>query len=184
VAKILAERGARVFDADRTVRELYAGGQLPRRIARRFGSAVMARDGSVDRPALAGVIFANAAARADLEAMVHPEVRRRAAAWLAELAEEGFAGIAVIDAALLVEAVPPYPLDALLVVTAPEELRLARLEARGVPREEARRRVAAQTSDEARLARADVVVVNDGSLEELAVRVRAALRELGWDEGP
>lgn len=183
VARLLAERGARVLDADEIVRELYAGGELPRRIAARFGPGVLAADGSVDRATLARVAFADHAARRDLEALVHPEVRRRVETELRAWRREGFAGVAVVDAALLVEATPPYPLDALLVVSAPEDVRVARLEARGVTRAEARRRMSAQISDEARAARADVVIVNDGSLEELARRVDAALRELGRD-GP
>ena len=182
VARILRTHGARIFDADATVHELYSGGDLARRIAVRFGPQVLAADGSVNRAALAGVVFADAAARKDLESVVHPAVRGRAEAWLAALRKGGFAGIAVIDAALLVEAAPPYPLDALMVVTAPVDVRVARLESRGVPRDEARRRIAAQVDDEARTKRADVVVVNDGSLDALERRVQAALRELGWDE--
>lgn len=181
VARLLSERGARVLDADAIVRELYAGGELPRRIARRFGAATLAPDGSVDRAALARVAFAADAARQDLEALVHPEVRGHVEEALAAWRREGFDGVAVVDAALLVEAVPPYPLDALVVVTAPEGVRLARLEARGMSREEARRRMSAQASDADRNARADVVVVNDGSLAELEGRVDAALRELGRD---
>jgi dephospho-CoA kinase len=184
VARMLAESGARVLDADGIVRAMYAGGDVPRRIARRFGPGVLGEDGSVDRAALARAVFPDAAAREDLEAIVHPEVRRRVEAGIAELREAGYDGIVVVDAALLVEAAPPYPLDALLVVTASRETRLARLEARGVPRDEAARRMAAQTSEAERTARADVVVVNDGSLEELARRVEAAIRELGRDAGP
>jgi dephospho-CoA kinase len=183
VARLLAERGARVLDADVIVRELYAKGELPRRIAARFGEAVLAPDGSVDRAALARVAFADDAARRDLEALVHPEVRRRVEAALSDWRREGFAGIAVVDAALLVEAEPPYRLDALLVVSAPEDVRVARLEARGVPRAEARRRMSAQVSDAARAPHADVLIVNDGALDELARRVDEAMRELGRD-GP
>jgi dephospho-CoA kinase len=110
-------------------------------------------------------------------------VRRRVARGIAEAAQERFEGIVVVDAALLVEAVPPYPLDALLVVTAPDGIRLARLEARGVPRDDALRRMAAQTGDAERAAKADAIVVNDGTLEDLARRVSAALSELGRDAG-
>ena len=89
------------------------------------------------------------------------------------------AELAVLDAALLVEADPPYPLDALLVVTAPLDLRLARLRARGLPEAEARRRMAAQIDDVERLARADVVVENEGSLRDLEREVMAVLSDLG-----
>ncbi len=181
VARLLAARGAVILDADAIVAESYRGGELPRRVAARFGAGVLAPDGSVDRPALARLVFRDPAARADLEALVHPEVRRRVTAALAELRGSGWAGLVVVDAALLVEASPPYPLDALLVVTASEAIRLDRLAARGVPREEARRRMAAQIDDEARVARADVVVVNDGDLAALEAAVRRALADLGRD---
>jgi dephospho-CoA kinase len=181
VAGLLAARGARVLDADAIVRALYDGGDLPRRIAERFGGGVLAPDGSVDRAALGRAAFADEAARRDLEALVHPAVRERIARQLDAWRRDAFEGLAVVDAALLVEATPPLPVDALVVVSAPEEVRLTRLAARGISREEARRRMAAQASDEERAARADVVLVNDGSLEELARRVDAMLRELGRD---
>jgi len=181
VATLLARRGARVLDADAIVAALYREGDLVRRVAARFGSGVLAGDGAVDRFALAREVFADPAARRDLEAIVHPAVRRRVEEALAAWRREGFDGLAVVDAALLVEAAPPYPLDALLVVTAPRELRLARLAARGVPRAEAERRMAAQIGDEARRARADAVVVNDGTLADLARKVEEALRDVMGD---
>lgn len=181
VARILAARGAIVLDADAIVADLYRGGDLPRRLAQRFGADVVAANGSVDRPALARVVFADPTARRDLEALVHPEVRRSVRDALAGLRARKFPGLVVVDAALLVEADPPYPLDALLVVTAPEPVRLARLAARGVPADEARLRMAAQTDDAARLACADAVVRNDGTPEELERSVLRALADLGRD---
>jgi dephospho-CoA kinase len=182
VARALAERGARVLDADRIVRELYGGGAIPERIAARFGARVRAADGSIDRAALAAAVFENPAARKDLEAIVHPGVRERVERQLAAWRAEGFGGIAVVDAALLVESSYAYPLDALLVVVAPLEQRLARLRARGVPEEEAQRRMAAQAPDERKRARADFVVENDGSLEDLDRALDAVLAELGRDD--
>jgi dephospho-CoA kinase len=181
VAAKLAERGARVLDADRIVRELYRGGAIPDRIAARFGAGVRASDGSIDRAALAAAVFEDPVARKDLEAIVHPGVRERVERQLRDWRAEGFRGIAVIDAALLVESTYEYPLDALLVVVASEPRRLARLEARGMPEEEARRRMAAQAPDERKRARADFVVENDGSLDDLDRALDAVLAELGRD---
>ena len=183
VARLLAARGAVVFDADAIVAEGYRGGELPRRLAARFGADILAPDGSVDRPALAARVFRDPAAREDLEALVHPHVRRRVEESLAALRAEGFRGLVVVDAALLVEASPPYPLDALLVVTAPREARLARLEARGMARDEAERRMAAQSDDAARRARADAVVDNGGTRRDLEGELERVLSDLGWD-GP
>jgi dephospho-CoA kinase len=182
VAELLRRRGARVIDADAVVRELYAGGALPAAIARRFGLGVLDAAGAVDRSALGAVVFADPGKRRELERLVHPEVRREALARLDAWRREGFAGIAVLDAALLVESDFEYPLDALLVVTAPREARLGRLEARGVPRAEAERRMGAQADDDAKRARADFVVENGGSLRDLEREVERVLRELGRDD--
>lgn len=183
VARLLEKRGARVVDADRVVRDLYGRGDLARRIGRRFGADVLLPDGSVDRVALAHVVFHTPTARRDLEALVHPAVREEILARLAAWRIEGFSGVAVVDAALLVEAAGAYPLDLLLVVTAREEVRLARLEARGLPAGEARRRMAAQIDDATRNAAADVVIANDGTREDLERAVGDVLRELGRDAG-
>jgi dephospho-CoA kinase len=184
VARLLGERGARVLDADRVVRQLYATGDLPGEIAERFGREVLAPDGSVDRARLAEVVFSDAAARLDLERIVHPAVRAHILGRLEEWRREGYVGLAVIDAALLVEVEAPYPLDALVVVTAPDDLRLERLRRRGVPEAEARRRMAVQASDERKTARADHVVVNDGDLEDLAERVTGLVAALGSGRTP
>jgi dephospho-CoA kinase len=173
--------GARVLDADAIVRSLYEGGDVPRRIAERFGPGVLSAEGAVDRGALAQVVFSDASARRDLEAIVHPSVRARVEESLERWRAEGYEGLAVIDAALLVEASPPYPLDALLVVTAPAELRAARLEGRGVSRAEAGRRMRAQASEERRIARADFVIENRGSIEDLESEVRRVYAELARD---
>ena len=183
-ASLLERRGARILDADRIVRELYEGGSLPEAIERELGPGVLTPEGAVDRAALGKVVFASEGARRELEALVHPAVRSTVNERLDGWRAEGFTGIAVIDAALLVESDYEYPLDALLVVTAPESVRLDRLEGRGMDREEARRRMRAQADDEEKRSRADVVVDNGGTLEDLDAALSAALRELGRDEAP
>ena len=182
VASSLAARGARVLDADGIVRDLYAGGEIAARIGQRFGPRVIAADGSVDRAELGRLVFGDARARRALERIVHPAVRRRVESELAAWRREGFTGIVVVDAALLVESDYDYPLDALLVVTAEESVRLDRLEARGTPREEARRRMSAQAPDAEKRARADFVVPNDGTRDDLERELDRVLRKLGRDE--
>jgi len=182
VAQLLRQRGARVIDADAVVRELYSGGELPAAIAARFGSGVVDASGAVNRPALGRVVFADPEKRRELERMVHPAVRREALARLDAWRSEGFRGIAVLDAALLVESDFEYPLDGLLVVTAPRASRLDRLERRGVPREEAERRMGAQADDDEKRGQADFVVDNAGDLKDLAREVDRVLRELGRDD--
>ena len=182
VADLFAERGARVLDADRIVRSLYEPGELADRIFARFGAGVRHPDGSVDRPKLADVVFEDPVALHELEEMVHPAVRAHILAKLTEWASECFDGVVVIDAALLVEADHPYPLDALVVVVAPEGTRVERLSRRGMPPEEARRRMVTQATDETKRARADFVLENAGTLEDLRHGVAKLWRQLERDD--
>jgi len=181
VAKILEEKGARVLDADAIVHELYRGGKLAQAIAIAFGAETLDANGGVQRAKLAEIVFRHPARRRELEQLVHPAVRARVLEEIERLRREGFLGIVVVDAALLVESSHPYPLDALAVVAAPEEARLARLEARGMSRAEAVRRMAAQATDEEKERRADVVLRNDGTLQDLEARVDEMLLSLGRD---
>ncbi|MAG63224.1 dephospho-CoA kinase [Candidatus Woesearchaeota archaeon] len=182
VAALLAARGARVLDADEIVRELYAGGEVCERVLARFGPEVMAGDGSVDRARLAARVFPDEESRRVLEEIVHPVVRGVVEESLAEWRAAGFAGLAVVDAALLVEARPPYPVDFLLVVEAEASIRLQRLEDRGMSRAEALQRMEAQAEDAERASRADHVLANHGSVEDLAAGVEEFLRKLRRDE--
>ncbi len=176
---MLAARGAVIVDADVLARKVvepdgpaYAG------VVERFGPTVVGRDGTLDRPALAEIVFSDPAALADLNALTHPPVRALIAARLA--AEDASDAVVVLVIPLLVES-GRYPTDAVMVVDCPEDLAVRRLvEHRGMTEEAARRRVSAQASRSARLAIADHVVLNDGSLEELA---REVDRAWAWIEG-
>jgi dephospho-CoA kinase len=181
VAKILEKRGARVLDADAIVHELYRGGSLVDAIAQAFGPETRTASGAVDRAKLGEIVFREPQRRRQLEQLVHPEVRARVQREIDSLRRQGFAGMVVVDAALLVETPHPYPLDALAVVAAPREARLARLEARGMSRDEAERRMKAQTTDEEKERRADLILRNDGTIEDLEARIDKMLRALGRD---
>jgi dephospho-CoA kinase len=175
-AAMLAERGAVVVDADRLAREAVAVGTPGlRAVVDRFGPAVVAGDGSLDRAALAGVVFDHPDALADLNAIVHPPVRAAIADRLAELA--GTDSVVVLEIPLLVESGRSYGESHVIVVDCPEEVAVARLvERRGMDPADARRRIAAQVSRADRRARADVVIENDGSFEDLRRQVDAV-----WD---
>ncbi|KTR41805.1 dephospho-CoA kinase [Curtobacterium oceanosedimentum] len=170
VSRRWAEHGAVVVDADQLARQAVAPGSPGlARVSERFGPGVVAPDGSLDRPALGSIVFADAAARKDLEAITHPEVWRLAqqAFDRAEAADPG--AVVVYDVPLLAEARDSRPIrfDAVVVVDAPAAQRVERLVAhRGLPRAEAERRVAAQASDAERLALADHVVDATGSLAD------------------
>jgi dephospho-CoA kinase len=172
VAALLAERGAAVVDADDLAHEVMEPGEPAyAAVVERFGSAVVAGDGRVDRRALAGVVFADDAARADLEAIVHPAVSVAMSARIAEAGKTHQVVVAVVP--LLVEAGWEIG-DAVVVVDCPEDIAVSRLvDERGMDPADARRRVAAQATREQRLARADHVIRNDGSLADLRRQVDA-----------
>ena len=171
VAAMLAERGAVVVDADRLARDAVAVGTVGHRaVVDRFGAEVVAGDGSLDRRALAGVVFDDPSALADLNAIVHPRVRTAIADRLAELT--GSNAVVVLEIPLLVESRRSYGESAVVVVDCPEDIALRRLvDGRGMDEVDARRRMAAQIPRADRLAAADIVVDNAGSPDALESQV-------------
>lgn len=183
VARMLAHAGVPVVDADALAREAVASGtEGLRAVVARFGPGALAPDGSLDRKALAAVVFADAGARRDLNAIVHPAVAALAAERLGALRDRG-AGVAVYDVPLLFESDLEGMMDATLLVATPEPIQLARLMARDhIDEEAARARIAAQLPLVDKRRRATAVIENDGTLEELAARLRAAWRSLTGDD--
>lgn len=172
VAALLAARGARVVDADEVARRVVEpGGPAHAGVVARFGPAVVGPGGGIDRAALAAVVFTDPAARADLEALVHPAVRAGVAARVAALAAAG-APVVVVEIPLLVESSSPYALDGVVVVDCPEDEAVRRLVAgRGMGEADARARVAAQATRAERRARAGFVVDNSGDRAGLEAEV-------------
>jgi dephospho-CoA kinase len=169
VSALLAARGAVIVDADRIAREVVEPGTPGlAAVVDAFGPGVLTADGSLDRPALAGIVFADPAARRTLDAIVHPLVRARAAE-LEAVAPSG--AVVVHDVPLLVESGQASSYDLVLVVQADPETRVARLVQRGLTADDARARIAAQATDEQRRAVADVVLDNSGTPEQLAAQV-------------
>jgi dephospho-CoA kinase len=166
---LLAARGAVVIDADRIAREVVEPGTPGlAAVVEAFGPGVVGSDGSLDRPALAAVVFADPEARKQLDAIVHPLVRARSAELAAATPD---AAVVVHDVPLLVETGQAGSYDLVLVVEAAPETRVDRLVRRGLTEEDARARIAVQATDEQRRAVADAVVVNDGTVEDLAGQV-------------
>jgi dephospho-CoA kinase len=167
VARWLAERGFTVVDADRLVADLYRPGQPGAEAVRRlFGDGMLDERGGVDHAKLGARVFSDPAARRELEAVIHPLV---GAAFRDLLARAR--GIVVMEATLLVETGGADRYDVLVTVEADPELRLRRAIDRGVDAESARGRLAAQATTEARVAKADYVLWNDGSLFDLRSQV-------------
>jgi dephospho-CoA kinase len=179
VAQLFQRWGATLIDADRLVREAQAPGSwVLRAIVERYGEHMLKRDGTLDRAALRRVVMEDAEARADLNRIVHPEVNRRRAELLAEARARG-ERIVVSDIPLLFEATDPAEFDAVVLVDAPEELRLTRLQAeRGLTPVEAERMVRAQLPSSEKRARSDFIIDNVGdraALERKAEEVWQAL---------
>ena len=175
VAARLVERGAVLVDSDRLARDAVAPGSAGlAAVVDAFGDGVLAADGSLDRPALAAVVFDDPAARATLNGIVHPLVRRRSAELIAAVAEDS---IVVQDIPLLVEGGMAAQFPLVVVVHADAPVRVRRLvEQRGMPEADARARIAAQADDAARRAVADVWLDNSGEPAALTAAVDAL-----WD---
>ena len=169
VAARWRELGVPVLDADRLVRDLYEpGGAGAAAVAEEFGPELLDARGAVDRRRLAALVFSDPAAVARLNARVHPLVRAETDRWLAEREAEG-RPVAAVEATLLVENRGRERFDLLVAVSAPEELRLERALARdpSSTRDSVLARMRAQLPDADRNAACDVVLVNDGTLDEL-----------------
>jgi len=177
VAARLVELGAILVDSDRLAREVVAPStEGLAEVVAELGPGVLGPDGALDRPAVGRLVFAEPAARAKLEKIIHPRVRARAAQLVAE-APPG--SVVVNDVPLLVETGIASTFDVVVVVEASPATRVARLvNGRGMSPTEARDRIAAQASDEQRRAVADVVLTNDGSLAELRTAVDRLWSEL------
>jgi dephospho-CoA kinase len=176
VAQRLAELGAVIIDADALAREVIEPGTdgLAEVVAE-FGEGVLGPDGSVDRPALGRIVFDDPQARARLEHIIHPRVRARTAEIVAAADPDA---VVVNDVPLLVEAGLYRAYEVVIVVEAAESIRVARLVAgRGMTESDARARIAAQATDDERRAVADVLIVNNGSSDELNEQVDAVWRE-------
>jgi dephospho-CoA kinase len=186
LAAAFAELGVPVVDADVVARRCVEPGTPGlAAIAERFGDIVLTADGALDRARLADIVFADEAARRDLEAITHPCIRSGIEADLAALrAEAERPEMAVVEHPLLVETGTDRRVDRVIVVEAPIELRIERLVAhRGMTASAARARIEAQADDATRRAVADHVVINDGALERLRAEASRLVALLSLEEG-
>jgi dephospho-CoA kinase len=174
VSRRLAALGAVVLDADKAARAVVEPGTPGlARVAETFGTGVLREDGSLDRAKLAEIVFADDAARTKLNAIVHPLVRAyMRAAEQAAIRASGDGVVIVHDVPLLAEGGRGNEFDLVIVVDVPPEVQVERLAAqRDMPESQARARMAAQATRDQRLAVADIVIDNSGTLAELDRRV-------------
>lgn len=185
LCRLLAERGLPVIDADQVARAVSApGSPALAALVAEFGPGILDPQGALDRAALAARGLADPKSQARLHQILHPPIRAAVAAEAERLGRAGHPAV-VVEAALILEGGEPEFYDLLVVVVAPDAMKIARAEARGMPAAEARRRLALQWPDERKAAAAHQVIRNDGTLAELAsaaerltalIRARAARR--------
>jgi dephospho-CoA kinase len=172
-------RGVPCLDADTLVHGVTAAGtEATSAIAARFGADILGADGSVDRAKLGSIVFADPAARRDLEALVHPAVYRAITAGLRAFELLDASPLAVVDVPLLYESGHADDFDRVIVTACPPEMQLARLLKRGLTEGEARQRIAAQLPTEKKAARATFVIRTDGTFEETDRQVVSILENL------
>ena len=180
IARRLAEHGAVVVDADRLVHEVQApGGPVLAEIVAAFGDRMLMPEGALDRAALGAVVFGDPHARARLNAIVHPAVRRESLARFAAAFAADPGAVVVYDVPLLAEARGDDRWDLVVVAHASAEVRAQRLVSlRGMTPEDARRRIAAQAGDDERLRIADVVIDTAGTLDHTLAQADALWERL------
>lgn len=185
VSKMLERLGAKIIDADALAHEVTEKGTpIWQAIVEEFGQGILCRNGSINRRKLGDIVFANEAALRRLEALIHPVVIARTQ----ELIQSSETPVIVVEAIKLIEAGMHRTCDALWVVTCRKEQQLARLmRQRGLTEEEARQRIEAQPPQEDKLALADVVIDNSGSLDETWQQVKGEwdkIQKSSGTEGP
>jgi len=184
VAGLLRAKGATVVDADQVARSVVEPGQPAlAKLVERFGDGIVDAEGRLDRAALAAIAFADEDGRKALGEITWPAIGEEFERQIREAPDDA---VVICDVPLLVEskAAAARPYVAVVVVEAPLDLRLDRLELRGVPRDDAERRMAAQATDEERRAAATHLVDNGGDLESLARQVDDVWADLLTREPP
>jgi dephospho-CoA kinase len=175
--RILASEGFKVLDSDFLAHELMGKGRsVYTAVVKQFGDEILAEDGEIDRARLGEKIFADPQAREALNRLVHPAVIKAAKDWI-EACRDAQEDAAVL-VPLLFEAGWTEGWDAVICVTAPEEQIFQRLEKRGLPGEEARKRIAAQMLQSEKAARADFIIENGGTPDALRSRIVGLVEEI------
>lgn len=181
VAGMFRDLGAVVIEADQVSREVaHPGSEVVERIKAAFGQHVVAPDGTLDRRRLGEIIFRDPEARGRLNAITHPAIRRRIWERLEAIRREQPDAVVIVDIPLLLDTSGPetFDLDGVIVVTATPEQQIQRTMNRdGLDRDEAQRRLDAQRPVALKVADADWVIDNAGSIEETSRQVRAV-----WDD--
>jgi dephospho-CoA kinase len=183
VAKMFSELGAQVIDADQIVHDLYRRGEpVYHALVQKFGKEILAADGEIDRGRLAALAFDDGRVQ-ELNRIVHPAVVQRQREWMAEAARQHPNAIAMVEAALILEAGGKSRYDKIVVVICKPEQKVLRYAVRSrcgedIAREEVERRTKVQMTDTQKAALADYVIDNSGTLEQTRRQVENIYKEL------
>jgi dephospho-CoA kinase len=183
VAKMFVDLGANVIDADMIAHELYRPGhEVLQELVRHFGPEILKREGELDRSRLATLVFDGGRVE-ELNKIVHPAVIRRQDEWMRALGEKDRYAVAIVEAALILEAGVKDHFDRIMVVTCKPAQKIARFARRtgvseGAARADVERRIKAQMPDEEKARRADFVIDNSGTVEETRHQVQRIYSEL------
>ena len=172
-ARVFEGLGARVLDADAIGHDLLRTEGMRDEIQSAFGEDVLTAEGDVDRRALGRLVFGDGQARQRLNRLVRPAIRAEIRRRIAGMRSEGYDGVVVVDAPLLVDTGPTDLADRVILVTAPASTRKERIILRGLTGDEAEARIAAQEPDAKQARWADFILENNGTQDELIEKAEA-----------
>jgi len=180
VGAMFVELGCHLIESDQITHQLFEPGQaVHAAVVKQFGNRILALDGTIDRRILGGIVFRDPQARGKLNSLVHPAIIQRQQEWLKAMQAQDPHGIAIVDAALMIEVGTYKNYDKVIVVTSSSELQKERLRARSaLSDEEIESRIRSQMPNEEKIKYADFVIDNSGSMESTRVQVETVYRQL------
>jgi dephospho-CoA kinase len=180
VGAMFVELGCHLIESDQITHQLFEPGQaVHAAVVMQFGNRILERGGTIDRRILGEIVFKDPQARAKLNSLVHPAIIQRQQEWLKEMEAQDPHGIAIVDAALMIEVGTYKNYDKVVVVTCSREMQRERLRARSaLSEEEIESRIHSQMPTEEKIKYADFVIDNSGSIESTRVQVEKVYQEL------
>ena len=180
VGAMFVELGCHLIESDQITHQLFEPGQaVHAAVVKQFGNRILAPDGTIDRRILGDIVFKDPQARAKLNGLVHPAIIQRQQEWLQEMEAQDPHGIAIVDAALMIEVGTYKNYDKVIVVTCSPEMQRERLRARSaLSEEEIESRIRSQMPAEEKIKYADFVIDNSGSIESTRVQVETVYQQL------
>jgi len=180
VGAMFVELGCHLIESDQITHQLFEPGQaVYAAVVKQFGNRILALDGTIDRRILGDIVFKDPQARARLNSLVHPAIIQRQQEWLQDMEAQDPHGIAIVDAALMIEVGTYKNYDKVIVVTCSPEIQRGRLRARSaLSEDEIESRIRSQMPNEEKIKYADFVIDNSGSIQSTHVQVETVYRQL------